>query len=412
MKALGVHVFAGGFSKGVKKIMPVEAQLETHGFGLETAEQVFGVPTHNSPAAEWPRIEADMVFGNPRCTGFSNLTGGCDPSSHGPWAHQCQDIHDLCNYSVGHYDFVIWESVQQAYTTGKPLIDHLVKEHFASAHYRIAHLFLNAASFGNPQQRKRYFFVAYRDCFKFNVAAPDVDPFYQVVYDSIWQYKDRQVNMIRNPTGKDGYDFDSYPRMNDHSEAVLPYLPNGYCLNKLAAWDEGVLTPKQRATWERRKSPVPFSLHCIRRLSWLRPCPTLHSGVRQFIHPEQHRPLTVGEAAALMGWEGDYPRGNEPYLQIVKGIVPSIGEWLAKQVVYSARGDWGKDDWESTYDNYEGEWVGRDTTGQLEKTCDLTKYVGGNFDRTRYPEELQAQARMYVERLKSQQEEQGSIQYS
>ena len=74
--AVGVHVFAGGFSYGVSKQHKVACQLETHNFALDTASQVFGVETFNHKKADWPHINADWCFGNPRCTGFSTITAG------------------------------------------------------------------------------------------------------------------------------------------------------------------------------------------------------------------------------------------------------------------------------------------------------------------------------------------------
>jgi len=115
MKAVGCHVFAGGFTMGVKRVFDVECQLESHGFGKETCEAVAKVPFVNRPDANWPDVEAQFLYGNPRCTGFSCITSGYDEDTHGPWAKQTEDIHQLCNYAAGRYDIIIWESVQQAF---------------------------------------------------------------------------------------------------------------------------------------------------------------------------------------------------------------------------------------------------------------------------------------------------------
>jgi len=49
-RALGVHVFAGGFTAGVKRVFEVDAQLEVHGLGVRTAEEIWEVPVHLSLA--------------------------------------------------------------------------------------------------------------------------------------------------------------------------------------------------------------------------------------------------------------------------------------------------------------------------------------------------------------------------
>lgn len=391
LKAVGIHVFAGGFTRGVIDAgWDVELQLETHGFALDTTRKLNpGLEVINDENAEWPHVDALMAFGNPRCTAFSTITSGpryLETNAHGAWAKQTCDIHQMCEYGAGRYDFLIWESVQQAYTgSGKELCDYLVKEVFKPRSYRVAHLLLNAASFGNSQQRKRYFFVAYRDCYKFNVIPPDISDYYAVMADAIWEDRHRETREC--PRGDAEYDRDSYPQLSDHEKICMPHLPNGWGLNTLARYAPEVLPEHYRDKWECRTSDLPFSLHCLYRTTWLCPCPTLKSSANHFLHPTHDRPLTFGELSTIMGWE-HVPVGEAPVAQIAKGIVPAVGEWLAEQVTLSANGHWGSDDWESKYDAGEGEWVGGDATGQLEKTIDMRAYSGRLFDIERHPHDL------------------------
>ena len=391
-KAVGIHVFAGGFTRGVIDAgWKVDHQLEVHGFGLETTQRMNAVNTINTPAAEWPpakEMPALMAFGNPRCTAFSTITSGDrynESNAHGAWAKQTCDIHELCNYTAGNYDFIVWESVQQAYKTGRELVDYLVKEVFYPKHYRIAHLFLNAASFGNTQQRKRYFFVAYRDCYRFNIEPPSISPYQDFLYDAIWSMRDRPTRESQLYNGADDYDYDCYTRLTDDEKHVVPNLPNGWDLGMMAKWGGyEMLTPKQQLTWDWRASEMPFSMHGIYRLNWLRPSPTLHSSCARWIHPILHRPLTIGELCTIMGWpDGVIPAGPHPAAQVAKGICPSVGTWLARQVELSYEHHWGKDDWESSYCDKKCEWQGGDTDG-LEKTFDLTRYTGKIFNEERY----------------------------
>lgn len=382
-KAVGIHVFAGGFTYGVKKVMDVDTQLETHGFGLESAEQ-FGVKTINGEPEEWPAVDAAFAYGNPRCTGFSTITAGYDESTHGAWAKQTCDIHQLCNYAVGKYEAVIWESVQGATTTGRELLDYLRDEVFVPAGYRIAHVLLNAASFGNSQQRKRYFFVAYKKDRNFNVVPPDISPYYATMYDDIWDMRDRPTREIEHNNSLD-YDFDTYYKLTDLEKVCVPKLPNGWNLNMMARYDYDSLPEKYQKKWDTRCSDMPFSMHCIFRTNWMRPSPTLHSSCCRFIHPDLNRPLTIGELSTIMGWEGHIPQGKAPIAQIAKGVCPAAGTWLAEQVELFLNDEWGDEDWESSYNPITATWEGRNTEGALEKTFDLTKYVGHNFDKDRFP---------------------------
>lgn len=380
IKAVGIHVFAGGFSMGVQRACNLTCQLETHGFGRETMEKIVKVPFINDKQANWPDIrDAQFCFGNPRCTGFSTITSGYGEDVHGPAAKCTVDIHQLCNYAAGRFDVIVWESVQQAYSVGKPLLDYLVKEVFEPKHYRVAHVFINAASFGNAQQRKRYFFVAYRDDRNFNIVPPDISSYYNTVHGAIGHLKDRETHAGKL-YGDHEYDFDTYVDLSDDEWAVVPHLPNGWCMNIFAKYRTHLLPPRMMTTWKLRASDMPFSMHCIGRINYNRPSPTIHSSACRMIHPELDRPLTVGELATIMGWP-DIPVGSAPSAQIAKGVVPDVGQWLAEQAILCIDNHWGKDDFESSFNDNTGEWEGRDCESErpLEKVFNMTKFVGKDY---------------------------------
>lgn len=388
LTAVGVHVFAGGFTRGVIDAgWSVPVQLETHGFGLESTIAMNGVEIVNEENAQWPDVDAVMAFGNPRCTAFSTITSGdryVQGNTHGAFAKQTCDIQQLCEYASKRHDFVIWESVQQAYkASGRELVDHLVRSVFAPRRYRIAHVFINAATFNNAQQRKRYFFVAYKDSYKFNIQPPTIYPYYSTLADVIWDTRHVAGRSAPLWDSVGDYDAECYTQLTEDEWKAVPVLPNGWGLHQLAQFGYEFLPAKFKQVWDLRASDLPFSLHGINRLQWLRPCPTLHSSAGRFIHPSLNRPLTVGELSKIMGWPC-IPRGPRPIAQIAKGVCPSVGQWLAEQVELSYRGHWGSDDWESSFNDATGTWDGQDAEGQLEKTFDMTKYVGKQFDVERY----------------------------
>jgi site-specific DNA-cytosine methylase len=356
MKAVGIHVFAGGFSYGVQRVADVTDHLEVHGFGLETAKAMCNVNIHNSPAEDWPDITADFAFGNPRCTGFSTVTAGYDDKTHGPFAACTRDIWEFMNYCTGRYPIFAWESVQQAYSTGKPLIDMLV-EKVAAQGYRVAHLFVNAASLGNAQYRKRYFFVAYDKSKNFNIAPMTLPQYAPTLYDAIWHMRDRTDMTLT--------------KLTESEQACLPRLPNGWDLNMLAEYDSDNLPERYRDTWLMRNSAMPFSMHCVKRLSWQRPCPTIFSSAGRFIHPEHNRGLTHEELATIMGLP-IVPLGNDPVAQIAKGVCPCVGEWLAEQAIHYTNDAWGAEDWEASYKDG---WKTAQADGKTEKIFNLTSYL-------------------------------------
>lgn len=382
-KAVGIHVFAGGFTSGVQRVFDVDTQLETHNFGLETAKAMCGVETINEPDANWPDIKADFCYGNPRCTGFSCITSGYNETSHGPWSKQTLDIHQLCNYAVNRFPVICWESVQQAFTTGQELLDRLRDSIFVPNGYRIAHVLMSTASFGNAQHRKRYFFIAYDKDLKFNIEPPKL-PFWKgTLYDAIYDMRHRETFPAKLYSRDVEYGENNHLQLTPHEEELIKILPNGFCANRFAKFQWHRLPQKMKNEWLLRCSPTPFSMHCVQRLSWCVTCPTIHSNAARWIHPEHHRPLTVGEVATIMGWSRT-PIGPTPIGQIAKGVCPDAGEWIAQQVKLSLDGVWGNDDWESSYDNNNGEWVGRDTHNEVEKTFNLTRYIPSGYDIDRF----------------------------
>jgi site-specific DNA-cytosine methylase len=365
----------------------VAAQLERHDFGRETVEANLPFPFINEKRWEaWEDHSAiwggrdgrcRWCFGNPRCTGFSTLTAGYSEAVHGHSAKCTQDIHEVCRFGVQQeMDLVIWESVQQAYTVGRPLLRHLLDEYFRPAGYRVAHVFLNASSFGNAQRRRRYFFVAYRGDRNFNVEAPQLPDRQVTVRDVIESYEGLETS--EGDLDGDEYVPESYKRLTPDEKVVVPHLYTNESLNGMARRSTENLTPRFMERWKNRTSNMPFSLHTVKRISYDGACPTIHSSADRMIHPDLDRPLTVRELSRLMGWpEGMTPRGPDPAAQVGKGICPEVGTWLARQAELFLSDAWGDDDWDTAWCPDTSKWRGTDL-GQSrpdEKVLDLGRYV-------------------------------------
>ncbi len=386
MEALGIHVFAGGFTMGVRRVFNVNEQLELHGFGRETAEQRLGLEfTNCEDWDKWPRRNVAFAYGNPRCTGFSCITCGYDSTAHGPWSAPTKDIWDFCRYVVQQdIPIAIWESVQQAYTTGRPMLDALRDDVFVPAGYRIAHVLLNYATFGNSQQRRRYFFVAYKGG-NFNIDVPELSDNMPTTFDAIWDMRDRDVKVMR-PTASE-YDADCYYDLTPHEWDDVKNIPPCGSLNVAARMWVDRLHKKHQDAWHSRSSDMPFSMHCMSRTWWTRQFPTIHSSACRFLHPSLDRPVTVGELARVMGWGDVIPAGKYPVAQIAKGVVPEAGEWLARQALNFIEGRWGSEDWESSFNPRTCRWEGRDTPGQVEKEFNMTEYFSRVISPERFPDE-------------------------
>jgi len=392
-KGVGIHVFAGGFTRGMRKVLPVVGQLEIHNFGRHSVEAL-GLPFMNADKWEdWDNYKStwngcSFCYGNPRCTAFSSYSAGGTDEVRGPRAKPVQDIWDLCRFGVKQgLDLIAFESVQQAYSVGKVTLNCLKEDLFEPNNYRIAHLFVNTSAEGNAQCRRRYFCIAYRNNRNFNVYLPKLSKYRPTVSESLKNHpllKD-QVPHEQKIDGKKNFDTwnkGSYKPLSKDEKAIVPHMIQGDSIQSMCKriGDDKLkqLSEKYWNTWVHRNSEVPFSLHSIRRIRADYTCPVICSTSANFIHPTENRPLTVGELSVLMGWD-DVPVGCDPVSQLGKGVVPSTGKWLGEQIKAYFNNDWGNDDFESEWDNQQKMFVGHDYTGcnnkPLEKVFNLTWYI-------------------------------------
>ena len=386
-RALGCHVFAGGFTMGVRHVMDVRAQLEIFDLGQKTVQAMGLEYARGTDWREWlDRRDlyenVHFLFGNPRCTAFSCMTAGYSEEAHGAWAKQTKDVHDLCNFGVEvGFPVICWESVQQAYTVGKELLDYLRDTLFQPNGYRVAHVFVNAASFGNAQHRKRYFFFAYKDDKNFNVVPPELPDRHATVGDVICTDELMKIEAEEFDFGKRvNYVGCSCRRMKSKVRAIVEFMPMRCGLTGMAKRHLDVLeefSPELARKWHERESNMPYSMHDAYRLDdeWV--MPTIAGSCHRFIHPLIDRHLTVHELSILMGWPKD-PIGPLPFAQLAKGIVPVVGTWLAEQVIAYLNDDWGDEDWDSRYCNKTNRWIGNDYAGHAikppEKVFNLTRW--------------------------------------
>jgi site-specific DNA-cytosine methylase len=330
-----------------------------------------------------PSYVPDLVFGNPRCGGFSGLGSNTASSkARGASCRQSIDAEQLCRWGVKlGAPFVVFESVQNILNpSNRGFVDRMIREVFAPKGYRIAHVKHNAYSFRSPQFRKRYFFVAYKRDFIFNIKKFKVRDEPTTVRDIFEQLPD-----VSNPPADylsrrdTKYGPDVRYRLSDDAEGVLAYIPPGQTLNNLhhekgpRFFDE-IGLPNLAERSRRARSEIPFGVAntTLVRLHWDRGCMTLAGSSGLIIHPDHDRSLTVREIAALMGWPPNViPTGQDPAGQIAKGIVPACGRWIAKSVAMSLRGEFD-DDVETHWDRKNRKFVDVEADGKEEKFIDVT----------------------------------------
>jgi DNA (cytosine-5)-methyltransferase 1 len=164
--AVDVMGFAGGMTLGIVQAgFDLIAKREMDGgFGVPNCEanrHLLGDrwQTQVSAAEAWEPVSADLVFGNPPCSGFSvmspNAFRGVDSKiNHCMWAFSSYVAR--CQPTIA-----IMESVRSAYSSGHELMTALRAnvEGQTGLRYNLYHVYQNAMDLGGAARRPRYFMV-------------------------------------------------------------------------------------------------------------------------------------------------------------------------------------------------------------------------------------------------------------
>lgn len=169
MEAIDVHGFGGGFTLGtVQAGFKLVAKFsEQKGFGVYNTlanRHLLGDDWDSivDDPSTWEPIPANLIVGNPPCSGFSTLSRGDFRGIHSPInKYMWQLVHYAAKVAP---ELVIWESVQQTFRQGLELMRmlHSALEEESGYQYELFHVLHNNASVGGGSTRRRYFWVASR----------------------------------------------------------------------------------------------------------------------------------------------------------------------------------------------------------------------------------------------------------
>lgn len=377
MRAIDCQAFAGGFTLGtVKSGFELVHKAEMQGgFGVANCTVNRHLLGHRWEAqtcdpTDWEALEAEYVFGNPPCSGFSMLSprsfrGVNSSINHCMWAFAgyVSRVKPL---------IAAFESVQQAYTEGAPLMRALHEKLIADTgdeSWTLYHVLHNNHSVGGAAVRRRYFWVVSR--IPFGVEYPELD-YLPNLHDAIGDLIEQPISwdnqpyasaptrwseQLRSPTGLvDGHK-DVTP--DSGSRRAFDLLPES------APWAEG----EKLRDWARRYyetvGHMPESWGQQRaekfiardfdglgffqesRWKWDRPCKVITGGSpNSVVHPYHYRHYTWREVARIMGYPDDWvikPLRESRTLKETwgKGIPVHSGEWLSSWVKRSIEGSPG-----------------------------------------------------------------------
>jgi DNA (cytosine-5)-methyltransferase 1 len=330
--ALGVHIFAGGFTLGVERHFDVLAHLERGMLGVKSwRAHRPGVPAVISKTATWPLSQygrVDFVFGNPPCASWSDASRTMKregDSLSADWARDVLAVGDAVGARV-----VAVESVRNAYAKGA----HVYRALAGEFKYSLAWFFVNAVDQGLPQVRPRVFMVFTRG----GVFAPEWSPLPR-----------RSVTETIADAPPDApMDLTCLRYSRKHGvtpkdvEACFPIIPPGRQLRNLDPEVVRKVSPSvadylTSSGWPFGvKSPVRCPADDV-------PTLVVFGNNPKFIHPTEDRLLTMRELLRLQGYPDDFvfreASVQENLTVMGKTVCPPVADWLAGEAAAYLRGD-------------------------------------------------------------------------
>jgi site-specific DNA-cytosine methylase len=315
MKAVGVYIYAGNFSLGVRKHFDIEAHLEDpKPYGDDVIRMnpgyFAGMPIH--PYPDWPNYYPDLLFANPPCAPFSNAN--TRSFSKDSWKNDSRIScwHNTAKYAIeNNVAFVAIETVPQAYSKAPTMLLEKAEE-FSYAGYQTMIFLHNAMFMGSCQNRPRLLFLASK-------------------------YDIKLAEYNSKPTATVGSKLDeALPYLNsEHDFSIKCSEKYKACLETTEpgerlrdAWEK--INPEE--SWQQNeqgqiKGRPTFGVKKLKRDEQM----NVIVGY-SVIHPDEPRYLTLKEYQTLGDFPPDYYLPRKPSSQslVARGVSSKVGEWLGR----------------------------------------------------------------------------------
>jgi hypothetical protein len=311
LDALGVYIFAGGFTLGVSQHFNVVAHLEGGDYGVMTAKNFWPKMPIWQSVPTWPLKRfagVPFVYANPPCAIWS-VAGSSMNKGKAQWV---SDPRTNCIRNVFKVlrevrpKILVWESVTQAWTRGRGLVEQLAKEALAQG-YAVTYLFTSAELHGIPQPRQRFLMW----CHRVALDLPMPTTVYRNVADVLG------LDML---TGAQDVPVWGEHRMSEDT----------YRLARATRMDELVKDAYLDIDPDGERPPA----FMLRRVSAFGRGTTFTSAIME-LHPYWNRFLANSEIAALGGWpyreeDKDYYHGDDQLVraQLCQAVLPPVGEYV------------------------------------------------------------------------------------
>lgn len=331
LNAIGAHIYAGGFTVGVREHFNVLAHLEHAAYGSEVVKLNFpDLPIYAGGPENWPTswpkgaARPRFLYANPPCAIWSGASAGraCrwqdDP--------RLQFHHDIFGYALDTVgvDVLAMESVVPVFTKGREHVDELTNVASKSG-YSTTVVLHDAQWLGVPQTRKRCFLVFHK--IEITWTHP---PF----GEPMTVRKAFQKLKLRKPIYKLDLSENSWgggAKETTRKNWVNIALAAGPGERLAAVFDR--LNPNPILGNRGQILGRPGFIYA--RAPWDKPCGVVMQG--SLLHPDEPRVLHQDELAAICSFPKSWrwPSGVDysavsGYMS--RGVMPPVGAWLAENV--------------------------------------------------------------------------------
>ena len=260
-----------------------------------------------------PQGTCDVLIGGPPCQGFSTLGRRDNSDPRNRLSMLMADWAEVLQPKV-----VVIENVP-SFLTSKHWFR--LKNRFEKLGYAVSSSVLNAADYGVAQLRFRCFAFASR------IDSPDAPSVRRKNYSTV---REAWEGLTLKPNGVNGHDARTPSSLAHARMKLIP--PGGDKRDLLRLAPD--LVPKSWAKIGGQATDV------WGRILWDEPSNTLRTALLnpskgRYIHPDQHRVITLREAARLHSIADSWQFDGTPYQvarQIGNGVPPALGRAVARQV--------------------------------------------------------------------------------
>lgn len=320
MIAVGVHVYAGGFTCGVKDSFEVVAHLENDPpYAAATSRANFPDVPIFAGRHTWPNPSDDacptkykkvsLVYSNPPCAVFSPLGRNFMRALDWKADKRLDDWRSAVDYALEvDADAFVGESVPRILTKGREFAVGLSRK-FMDHGYGVYWYNHDLKFHGLPQQRRRAMIIASKHELKFPVT----------------QVKQKTIKEVLESVNKT----DHHNHMSDIESELIPHVPPWKGFTEI--YDKHL---KDVAGGKGRPR---FVMH---RLGYDGISSTVAGDY--IFHPIENRRLTVEEYAGLCGYPADYKwvfdgskyQYGKTISEIARAVMPPVASAVA-EIIYT-----------------------------------------------------------------------------